>query len=121
MTPGRRNVALGPFDIASEAPSESFSELRLPLNLRWLLHGAGVKGPEHLWAIDAAQGIATKTNEVGAQSAAGVGKCLGDDQCLVERAAQCGDSRRLIDGGAQDCEVEAAPAAEVAIEDLSLV
>jgi hypothetical protein len=55
--------------------------------LRWLFRSVGVKGPEHLWATDAAQGVATETDEAGAQSAAGVGKCLGDDQCLVERAA----------------------------------
>ena len=47
----------------------------------------GVEGPEHLRAADAAQGIATEADEAGAQSAAGVGKRLGDDQGLVERAA----------------------------------
>src|SRR5215510_9487975 len=39
------------------------------------------------WATDAAQGVATEIDKAGAQSTAGFGECLGDDQCLFERTA----------------------------------
>src|SRR5688500_15617368 len=91
-------------------PSKSFG--RLP-ELR-------IDREELLRAADAAEGVAADRDEAGAVlRARGGGEGGREQHHLVGRAAHRGDARRLVDGGADDGEVEPVLAADVAVEDLA--
>ena len=78
-----------------------------------------IEREQFLRAGDAAQGVAAEADEAGAGRAGGLGEGGGEHDILVERAAHAVDARHLVDGRADDREVEAVGAADVAVEDVA--
>src|SRR5689334_17932937 len=70
--------------------------------------------------LDAFERIAPDRDEAGALGRERrVREGRGDEHVLLDRAAERGDAARLVHGRADDREIEALPAADVAVEDLA--
>src|SRR5438552_13484579 len=70
-------------------------------------------------ARHAAGRVAGEADEAGAGRAGGFGEGGGEHDVLVEGAAHAVDARYLVDGRADDGEVEPVGAADVAVEDVA--
>ena len=74
---------------------------------------------EVLRSADAAQGEASDRGQAGAGIAEAIGEALRDQQRLVDRPAHGGDAADFVDSRADDGEIEAVLAADIAVEHLA--
>src|SRR5258708_7589935 len=80
---------------------------------------AAIQGEELLGVAQAAERIAADGGQTRAGVAQSGGEGGGEEQGLVDGAAHGGDATRLVDRRADDGEIEAVGAADIAEEDLA--